>query len=257
MSTHLYESKSITTYEIKGYDPKSRRFEGIATKEIVDRDDEIVRVKAFADGGLDAFMKNPVLLLNHDSFGGPVGKVLDISIKGDEMPFQGELRSPDDSDRMRDVVSAVEGGFLKAFSIGFGVPQGGVVHGGVDSNGKRARRSIVKAELREISLVAVGANSEALMKMLKTITVSGLEATEHVKTIWGVPTDVEVLRKAQAICERLQGDERKGLKLPEDLAAAERELSLYLWNRGEERAQLKQAEDMLRDMLAGAQRMSA
>lgn len=252
MDPYLFERKSAQTFEIKGYDPKTRQFEGVATKEIVDRDDEIVRVKAFADGGLDAFMKNPVLLLNHDGFGGPVGKVLDISISGDEMPFRGELRNPDDSPRMRDVVSAVEGKFLKAFSIGFGVPRDGVIPGGVDSNGKKARRQIVKAELREISLVAIGANSEALMKMVKTITGDGLQAEEKIKTIWGAPTDVDVLRRARAILERLEHEQSKGLDLPEDLAAEAKELALVLWTRGEKQAQDRQVAEMLDRLLKEA-----
>lgn len=249
--TYLFERKSLPSYEIKGFDPKTRQFDAVATKEIVDRDQEIVRVKAFADGGLDNFMKNPVMLLNHDAFAGPIGKVLDISVKGDEMPFRGELRPPEDSDRMRDIVSAVEGGYLKSFSIGFRALK--VEPGGTDAAGTKAVRSITKAELFEVSLAVLPANTEAVMKMaglLKTITGSGLEMEDKVKTIWSVPSDLDVLRRARAIVDRLDSDERKGLTLPEDLAAEARELALYLWTRGEERAQVKNAEAALRDLMA-------
>lgn len=250
MDTTMFERKASTTFEIKGYDPKSRRFEGVATKEIVDRDEELVRVKAFEDGGLDAFRKNPVMLLNHDPFGGPIGKVLDISIRGDEMPFTGELRSPDDSDRMRDVVTAVEGGYLKAFSIGFGVPRDGVIPGGVDSNGNKARRQIVKAELREVSLVAIGANSAALMKMLKTVGAASDDMQQQIKTVFSAPSDLEVVRRAMAICKTIDETKAKGLDLPRDLLEAADELAVYLWSRGEEQTNLKKAEAALRDLVA-------
>jgi HK97 family phage prohead protease len=247
MDQHLYDRKSLPAFECKGYDPKTRRFTAIATKEIVDRDEEIVRVGAF-EKRLDSFRKNPVLCYNHDTLNRPpIGMVVEIGIKGDEMPFIGELAPDVDSKGnvipfQQAVNAAVEGGYLRAFSIQYRVFK--FEPGGVDSNGKKARRTVVDAELLEVSLVHVGANDESVMKManlFRVITGNGLETPEKVRVIFGTPSDLDVLVKARQIIGRLDSDQRKGLGLPEDLAREAEALALDLWTRGEEKTQERAA----------------
>jgi HK97 family phage prohead protease len=250
--TDLFERKSQPVFECKGYDPKTRRFKALATKEVVDRDDEIVRVSAFK-GRLASFMENPVLAYNHDVLSRPpIGKVLNIDIVGDEMPFEGELREPEVSEFQRDINSAVEGGFLKFFSIQFRALK--VEPGGTDSNGRKARRTITEAELFEVSLVTIPANTEAVMKMasmLKVITGAGLTVEEKVKTLFGTPSELDVLHKAREIVARLDTDQRKGLVLPEELAKEAEALALDLWTRGEQLTEERKLADAI-DGLAAA-----
>lgn len=238
---YLFEKKSPLAFECKGYDPKTRRFEGIATAEVVDRDEEIVRVKGFEED-LDEFRKNPQLLYNHDALDKqPIGKVLEIGIDGTEMPFVGELRPAEDSEFQGHVNKSVEGGYLRFFSIGFRARK--TEPGGVDRNGKKARRTITKASLFEVSLVTIPANTEARLKMLnflQVITGEALAQDPAVKTIFGTPSDMDVLRRARTIIERLDTDQRKGLVLPEDLARESEALALDLWTRGERLASDRQ-----------------
>lgn len=237
--THLFE-KRVMAGEAKGFDPKTRRFKAIASKEIVDRDGEIVRVKAF-EKRLDSFRKNPVLLWSHDPFQPPIGKVHDIGVVGDELQFEGELRPAEDSPLMADIHSAVEGGFLKAFSVGFRAFEILPSKSGVP-------RQITDAELFEISLVCVPANSEAVMKcskMLQTITAHGTEVEDKFKVLFGAPTDLDVLRRAARIIERIDDELSKGLVLPEGLAEGADELALCLWTRGERLAEDRRIAEIL------------
>ena len=130
------------------------RIEGWASTKGIDRDSEIVEPDAIL-GGISNFLKNPVLLFSHDP-SRPIGKVTDISVKPEEgFWIEAVLSAAGD---VKDIVTKIKEGVLRAFSIGFraldGKLAGDVWH-------------ITELELWEVSIVSIPANADALFSMAK------------------------------------------------------------------------------------------
>jgi hypothetical protein len=101
---------------IKAVDSNARTMRFVASDESVDRYGDIIRVSGWQ---LDNFRKNPVLLFAHDSRQPPVGQVPTIEVVGTELIADCLFRAEGDSQLSDDVWRAVEGGFLRAVSVGF------------------------------------------------------------------------------------------------------------------------------------------
>ena len=101
---------------IKAVDSKARTMRFVASDESVDRYGDIIRASGWQ---LDNFRKNPVLLFAHNSRQPPVGQVPSIEVVGTELIADCLFRPEGDSQLSDDVWRAVEGGFLRAASVGF------------------------------------------------------------------------------------------------------------------------------------------
>ena len=123
----------------------------------VDRYGDIIRASGWQ---LDNFRKNPVLLFAHDSRQPPVGQVPSIEVVGTELIADCLFRPEGDSQLSDDVWRAVEGGFLRAVSVGFSPT--GPVNQLVDENGNWTGYEFTSQELLELSVVPVPANPQAL-----------------------------------------------------------------------------------------------
>ena len=142
---------------IKAVDSKARTMRFVASDESVDRYGDIVRAAGWQ---LDNFRKNPVLLFAHDSRQPPVGQVPSIEVVGTELIADCLFRPEGDSLLSDDVWRAVEGGFLRAVSVGF-TPTG-PINELVDSAGNWTGYEFTSQELLELSVVPVPANPQAL-----------------------------------------------------------------------------------------------
>jgi HK97 family phage prohead protease len=101
---------------------------------------------------LDNFRKNPVALFGHEpSF--PIGRWRDVGVRRGKLTGRLDLMEPV-SERLREIHAAVNGGVLRAVSVGFHSEAAEPMKGG----GLR----FTEAELVECSLVAVPANPNAL-----------------------------------------------------------------------------------------------
>lgn len=134
---------------------------GIASVESVDRDGDVV----FLDGlDISKYMKNPVVLFQHNNWDDPIGKSLSvrkqIDINGDKILSFSMLLDTED-EKVSKIYNKIKRGFLKGISIGF-IPleYKKNKHGGYD---------ITKSELYEISIVNVGANSDAVITSVKSL----------------------------------------------------------------------------------------
>lgn len=131
----------------------------ILTKEIVDRDGEIVSVKGIKIPALGSLP----LLDAHNSHGSVVdnvlGRVINIqkSEEGGERVVTGEIKFAS-SPRAQIAEGLVRGGFVDSVSIGFRV---------FDYDSKT--RTILESELYELSLVSIPANQEALIAINKFV----------------------------------------------------------------------------------------
>lgn len=231
--TYLFERKSSIPWmelQAKGVDEHGV-FEATATKELVDRDGEIVRVAALKKR-IGNFMKNPVLLLNHMWERGPIGIVKDVTFHEDRMDFVGQLRKTEDvrDDLLADGIDALKTGFLSSFSIAFRAFE----------VSKTTPREVLDAEVFEISLATIPSNTSATLKRLQESArmirlvdpenlPEGIPCREITKHIFSVPSDFDVLKRAKEIVTKLAIEARGGVMPPEDVAKAAKSLSHALW----------------------------
>lgn len=143
-----------TSFDTKTLDSDNRLVEFIASKEIADRDKEIVKIK-----GIDIknYKKNPVILWSHDSQSLPIGKAVKITKKDDELKIKVQFATAEEYPFADTVYKLVKGGYLKATSIGFMPDFKEVLY-----NEEKQTRTFLKSELYEMSIVNVPANPGAL-----------------------------------------------------------------------------------------------
>ena len=137
------EDKSLHNSRRKPDRKKNGSFKVIITKEVVDRDGEVIKID-----GIDTvnFMKNPVVLLAHNFRGLPIGIVETLSDEGSELIGEGVFASTDMAQEARILH---EEGILIAVSMGFIIKE-------------REGPIITRSELLEVSFVSVPSNPESL-----------------------------------------------------------------------------------------------
>jgi HK97 family phage prohead protease len=137
------------------------QIKGILTKEIEDRDGEVIAVDGIK---LDNYLKNPVLIDAHNMTGSVIenllGKVVNIR-KEEDMDgcksLVGDLEFAP-TPRGETAKKLAEAGFGKTLSIGFKV---------TDYDPKKRR--VKESELYETSMVMVPSNTEAMIEKVKSI----------------------------------------------------------------------------------------
>jgi HK97 family phage prohead protease len=153
----LYNNINI---EVKEADDSSRTITAIASKQIVDRDGDIVKLDGM---NLKEYKKNPVILWSHNAFELPIGKAVGkmVWIEDDELKMKIQFASKEENPKADYVYKLFKGGFLKAFSVGF-KPEFSTIQYKEDK-GKQIR-IINDSTLFEVSAVAVPANQSALIQ---------------------------------------------------------------------------------------------
>ena len=123
--------------------------------------------------GLDIsnFQRNPVLVWAHD-YHSPfavIGRAVEMEVTGNDFRIRPEWREPvNDTDPMHIIRSLIDGGLVKALSIGFRPiewnenPQGGL--------------TFTRAEILEVSAVPIPANQSALRLAIKSLQGYDAEA---------------------------------------------------------------------------------
>ena len=145
---------------IKEINDKDRTMTVVGSKEIVDRDKDIVRV----DGvNIKNWKKNPVVLLNHKRTDFPVAKGVGkkVWIDGNKLMFKIQFATEEEYPIADIAYKLYKGGYMNAFSMGF-IPN----FEKTEYPEKRkdgAVRIFNEVELLELSAVPVPANQQALM----------------------------------------------------------------------------------------------
>lgn len=135
--------------KLKGYlDIKEGEIVGIASTEKMDRDGEVIKQDGW---DLSNFKKNPVLLASHNYHEFPIGKATNIKVEDKRLVFKAVFSQA--TQKAIEAYQLVKEGILKSFSVGF-IPR---------EYDEKDRSVITKAELLEISLVAVPANPQAIV----------------------------------------------------------------------------------------------
>lgn len=139
---------------------EARTLEAQVSADIVDRDKEIIRPKAF-EKRIDSFLSNPQFLWMHNASIPPIGKADELAIGEKNMQAKLRFRPKGTSVLTDDVADAFFGGFLSTFSIGFRTFQ---IKESRDSRGDMLPTEVVDGELFEISAVTIPANVATFVK---------------------------------------------------------------------------------------------
>lgn len=146
---------------VKAVDAEQRRITAVASREMIDRDGEVVSLAALR-AAMKEYMQNPVILASHthrlaDGRSPVVGKVIDYTFTGRDLVITVEFAQ---TELGEEYWRLYKDKFQRAFSIGF-IGRSAPVAEVVDGRRVRVWKDI---ELLEISCVAVPANPAALSK---------------------------------------------------------------------------------------------
>ena len=151
----------ISSLEIKGED-SDRKFRVVASTEDTDRSWEVIKLSAW---DWENYMKNPVIIANHDyQIENIVGKATKIWAEDGKLIIEGVFSKSNPLGVL--LADLYDEGMVKSVSVGF-IPK---------QRQEDNRRIITSAELLELSFVAVPCNPNALSLDQKQLMQKGIEA---------------------------------------------------------------------------------
>ena len=165
-----------------GEDSDSVTISGYANTTEKDRQGDVVLEEAWTKGGLNNYLKNPIVLAYHNPER-PIGEVTDYGVNDKGLHVVAEI-----SKAAGDVYEFIKKGTLKAFSVGFSVKD-------ADYDKDTDIFVIKDLEMYELSVVTVPANADSIFSVRKSFeteedftqfkqlyTKQGEPKTEPVKT---------------------------------------------------------------------------
>ena len=173
--------KLFTSAEQKEINESERTIVGYASKEVIDRDNELIQANTW---DLVPFKSNPVLMLGHAYSKPPIGKVLWTKKDKDGLKFKAQFAN---SQEAEEIFQLYKDGFMKAFSVGF-IPKKWEDPGDDDDKSKLPRRIYTKAELLEISCVAIPSCREALIDAYEHCKIKSKSLTKVIEDMTGADT---------------------------------------------------------------------
>lgn len=150
--------KTAQIQDFKSYEEGDKfYFSGYAnTKNNVDSHGDIpTNYKGAPVYELDRFKKNPVLLIDHkNSSGSVIGNVVEIEEDVVGLRFKALLRNVDDvhTPELKDAITGIKTGFIRGISIG----------GSAKFEDPKNKRALTKANIYEISVVAVPSDGNSM-----------------------------------------------------------------------------------------------
>mgnify|MGYP003137922908 FL=1 len=160
----------------------------VASTENSDRYGDVINQKGWS---LEAYNRNPVVLLNHNSNSLPIGKGT-VEIKDGQLMIDVEFDQEDEL--ARKVESKVKNGYINAVSVGFNPIESkrrSELPKEHKAFGKRGMY-FEKSELLEVSIVTIPANSDATAKQFNAIDKRISDLEESLAELKHI-LDVEVL----------------------------------------------------------------
>ena len=135
---------------------------GMASTKEVDRVGDIMDPECWQKGGLANYMKNPIILFNHD-YNKPIGRGTEVRVTDDGLELTAKISKADGY-----ISKLIQDGVLSTFSVGFKVRDADYVKetGGL---------YIKDAELYEVSVVSVPGNQSATFEIVKCFSPNEFE----------------------------------------------------------------------------------
>lgn len=145
--------KYLSVDKVKTTDDDKQIIEFVASKEIVDYSDDIVKLSGI---DLSKIKKNKSLLFSHKQWDLPVGKIQKLWIDGNELKGKAQLASESEYPFAATVYKLIKGGYLNNMSISF-IPDYEKIERKKLKNGKTVN-IIHNSTLLEISICNIGCN---------------------------------------------------------------------------------------------------
>ena len=147
--------KYANMQEVKSVDEESRIIEFIASKEIPDYDNDIVKLDGM---DITKIKKNKSFLWSHMQTDRPIGKILRIWKDGNVLKGKAQLTSEEEYDFGYSIFKLIKGGYINNISISF-LPDYKTIE--YKENKKTGERTqiITKSTLLECSAVNIGCNT--------------------------------------------------------------------------------------------------
>lgn len=127
---------------------------GYANTVDKDRVGDVIEASAWTKGGLDDYVKNPIILAYHDR-SQPIGTMIDHSVDAKGLEITAKIHK-----KAGNVYDFIKEGILKAFSVGIRVKE-------ADYDTTTEIFVIKDLELHEVSVVSIPANQESLFQVSK------------------------------------------------------------------------------------------
>jgi HK97 family phage prohead protease len=161
--------RKILSTKVKAVAGKDRVLEFIGSTEAVDRDDERIKMDGWQLGD---YLKNPVVLWAHRYDEPPIGKTLSVRAVEGKLIFQVEFATAEMYPFADTIYRLSKGGFINTTSVGFKP-----LEWETGNKAGEPRRTYIKQELLELSIVPVPSNPDALIQAREAglITVKEFE----------------------------------------------------------------------------------
>jgi HK97 family phage prohead protease len=156
-----------------------------------DRQGDIVKVDGI---DLSNYKKNSVVLYGHDHYGLPIAKAVDMGIVNGKLEMTFEFADAETYAFADTVYRLVKGGFLKGVSIGARVIEADWIR---DDDERIIGRKYNKLELLEVSVVAIPADSKALITAVKSGAVTEAEFEEYMSKSFEATLDMPTENQVQ------------------------------------------------------------
>ena len=143
-----------STFKASQSEDGALKIRGMASTNSTDRAGDVIRADAWTKGGMQNFLKNPIILFNHN-YDTPIGKATALKATDQGLEMEAVIS------KASSVYGLVKDGVLGAFSVGFRIKDADYIEetGGLD---------IKDAELFEVSVVSVPCNQDATFSLAKS-----------------------------------------------------------------------------------------
>ena len=149
----------VMNFEIAQVDEEARTFWAVASTGEMDRQGDVIDPQGWI---LSNYLKNPVITWAHHYDQPPVAQATQVRVEDGALVFQARFPTPEEYPFADTVFRLYQGGYLRAFSVGFAPLESEVITTQRDGQtlvGTRYR----KQELYEIACVTLPANPQALV----------------------------------------------------------------------------------------------
>ena len=189
--------KYANMQEVKSVDKEERIIEFIASKEIPDYDNDIVKLDGM---NITRIKKNQSFLWSHKQTDRPIGKVLKVWRDGNTLKGKAQLTSEDEYDFGYSIYKLIKGGYINNISISFMPDYKSIEYKENKKTGERTQ-IINKSTLLECSAVNIGCNpgtsiqaksfKEGIDKAWDDDVIDGKELSQLEDAIEGLEKDAE------------------------------------------------------------------
>ncbi len=156
--------RKFYNFDIKSTDEDKREITAVGSKEIIDRDGDLVRISGM---DLKNYKVNPVIMWSHQYSELPLGKAIKVSKNGDELRFKIQFADESENPKAAYVYKLLKNGYLNTFSVGFLPDYKSITYPEKGDGKKVPYRIIERSELLELSVCPVPSNPSAILNAYK------------------------------------------------------------------------------------------